>query len=236
MGVAAAAMAAGAAAPTGDALPTQVSLAAAGWTTYANGAADQRFSLANDAAGDLTFAFPEDAPPFFLATGRSPTAPSADYLFTTAPLPDLTDGHTLTAAFTINAAPGAAFNEKFEPTNTCPGGPTVRLLLETPGPLTDWRGATLPYTRWYGPPAPLTPGPHTLSVPLSGGAWTDVFADRGDAIRPPAGQSQTPAAGFRAALAHPRVGLVFGGGCFAGHGVGVVGGAASFALTRLRVD
>ncbi|HEX3917458.1 MAG TPA: hypothetical protein VHW60_08980, partial [Caulobacteraceae bacterium] len=193
LGLAAATLAAATPAPSGDALPLRVSLAATGWTTYANGSADQRFPLTNDAAGALTFAFPEDVPPFFLPGGRSPTAPSADYLFTTAPLPDLTGAHTLTATFTVTAAPGAAFNAKFEASNTCPAGPTVRLLLETPGPLTNWTGATLPYTRWYGPPTPLTPGPHTLTVPLSGAAWTDVYADRGDATHPPPGQSQTPA-------------------------------------------
>jgi hypothetical protein len=41
-----------------------------------------------------------------------------------------------------------------------------------------------------------------------------VFADRADANTPPRGQSETPAQGFRAALARPRVGLVLGGGGF----------------------
>jgi hypothetical protein len=120
--------------------------------------------------------------------------------------------------------------------NTCPGGPTVRLLISTPGPLTDWTGATLPYTRWYSAPQALTPGDHTLIVPLDAAAWTDVFTDRADSQTPPRGQSRPPAAGFRAALAHPRVGLVFGGGCFAGHGVGVVGGAARLTLTMFEIE
>jgi hypothetical protein len=234
--LAAAVLATGAPAPIPGEPPLQVSLAAAGWTTYANGSTDQHFRLANDAAGALTFDFPQDAPPFFLASGRSPTAPSADYLFTTAAVADLSQPHTLTATFNVTAAPGASFNAKFEPSNTCPAAPTVRLLLETPGLLTNWRGATLAYTRWYGPASPLTPGAHTLSAPLTGADWTDVFADPGDAASIPAGQSQSPAAGFQAALTHARVGLVFGGGCFAGHGVGVTGGAASFTLSSLRVD
>jgi hypothetical protein len=207
----------------------QLSLDPARWSTYANGSAMERFALASS-GGALAFAFPRDAPPLFTADGRSPTAPSADYLFTDA-VPSLEQAHALNAAFSVSTTPGAVFNARFEASNTCPGGPTVRLLLARRGRLTDALGATLPYTRWYSAPIALTPGPHALAVPLTGDAWTDVFGHRGDAATPPPGQSGAPADGFRAALAAPRVGLVFGGGCFAGHGVGVLGGEATFTLT-----
>jgi len=105
-----------------------VSLAASGWSTYADGSASQRFPLAN-AAGALTFAFPRDAPPLFTAAGRSATAPSVDYLFTAAPVGDLRAAHALTASFTVAATPGAVLNARFEAANSCPGGATVRLLL-----------------------------------------------------------------------------------------------------------
>lgn len=215
------------------ALPYAASLDPARWSTYANGSADQRFPLAADGAA-LAFDLPQDREPFFTAQGRSPSAPSADYLFTDAP--PLAGAHALTAVFTLTLSPGATLNARFEASNTCPAGPTVRLLISTPGPLTNWMGATLPYTRWYSDPIALTPGDHTLTVPLDGAHWTDVFADRADATTPPRGQSQSPAAGFQSALTHPRLGLVLGGGCFAGHGVGVVSGTGRFELRKLEAE
>ncbi len=230
LGLAAVLMLAAGASP---APPHALNLDAGRWLTYANGSEHEHFAPAN-VDGALVVELPVDAPPFFTAFGRSTTAPSDDYLFTDAP--PLTGARALSASFALALSPGAALNTRFEASNTCPGGPTARLLFSAPGPLTDWRGATLPYTRWYSAPIALTPGAHTLTVLLDPSAWTDVFADRGDSTRPPRGQSATPLEGFRAALAHPRVGLVLGGGCFAGHGVGVVGGTGRLTLTGYEIE
>lgn len=207
--------------------PVAVSLAPGAWQTYADASTTQHFALATAPDGGLQFALP--------------TLPaSADYLFT-AGAPSLAQAHGLSATLTVTASPDAVIDFAHGAGNTCPGAPTVRLLIETTGPLMSG-GLTLPFTRWYSAPVTLAPGQTTLSAALGGG-WTDVFGEASDSAvipQPAAGEapaSTTPAQGFVAALASgPEVGLTLGGGCFAGHGIGVTQGSATFELNSYTVE
>lgn len=214
--------------PTPITVPVAVSLAPSAWQTYADASTTNHFALRTAPDGGLAFDLP--------------TLPkSADYLFTNTG-PSLAEAHSLTATFTLTEAPGTvvAFADAAG-NNDCGGSPTVRLLIETTGPLMSG-GLTLPFTRWYSAPVTLAPGQTTLSAALAGG-WTDVFGEASDSAvisQPAAGEAPvgtTPAQGFAAALASgPDVGLVYGGGCFAGHGVGVTQGAATFELQSYTIN
>lgn len=48
-----------------------------------------------------------------------------------------------------------------------------------------------------------------------------------------ANQSADAVAGFNTAKSSALVGVTFGGGCFAGHGVGTIGGKAEFRLIEI---
>lgn len=215
--------------PTPITAPVSISLAPSAWQTYADASTTAHFALFTAPDGGLQFALP--------------TLPaSVDYLFSGAG-PSLTEAHGLSATFTLTASPDAVIDFAHGPGNTCPGSPTVRLLIETTGPLMS-SGATLAYSRWYSAPVTLAPGQTTLTASLDGSQFSDVFGDRGDATAVPVATSgveaqptTTPAQGFAAALASgPDVGMVFGGGCFAGHGIGVTAGSATFELQSYTIN
>jgi hypothetical protein len=68
-----------------------------------------------------------------------------------------------------------------------------------------------------------------LIATFTPGQWTSVFGKRGN-------YDPAATAGFMEALNHLwSVGLVFGGGCFYGHGVNLTGGTARFALERYSI-
>jgi hypothetical protein len=219
--------------PTGP-LPWSAPVATLGaWGTYANGSASDGF-LFVASPGGVTFTLPEDMPPL-----TSPRGKSDDYLFT--PAPDLTSMTSLQAALQVTISPGASLAYAFEPSNTCGGSPTARLVVQQHGgALTDSAGNTLPYTRWYGPAVPLVGGLVVVSADPTD--LTDVFGDASTTtIVPTAGPGEaqpttTPAAGLSAVLSKADVGVVFGGGCFAGHGVATVGGPADITLTSLDAE
>ena len=67
----------------------------------------------------------------------------------------------------------------------------------------------------------------SLTIPLSGDNWSDVYGVTGAA----------DPTGFAAALAHAGpVGMTFGGGCFFGHGAYVTSGAATFVLKSYVIN
>lgn len=107
------------------------------------------------------------------------------------------------------------------------GGPFVaQEYPENPAKITlmlQRRGMKLaePSHRFYSSAAiPLTPGEHTLTVPLTIEHWSDVFG------------GQDPGA-FRAALEPEAIGVLFGSDGGRGHGVYAVQGG-SLTLLELR--
>lgn len=75
--------------------------------------------------------------------------------------------------------------------------------------------------RWYSRVrSELTPGTHTISIPLTRDQWTPVVSS-----------TYNTDANFEAAKASPRrIGFVFGGSVGAGHGVCTTSGTATFTL------
>ena len=118
------------------------------------------------------------------------------------------------------------WNFKTAPNNTCGGAPNFTAMIEHTGD-----GAlTTPTWRWWAHPnvtLGLTAGAVTVTVPLDPAFWSDVYGVSGAAAL----------GAFKDTLAHPGfIGLTFGGGCFAGHGVGVTGGNATFTLTDYHIN
>jgi len=72
----------------------------------------------------------------------------------------------------------------------------------------------------------LVAGSGALTVPLTAGQWSSVFGKLGN-------RDASSLDEFRHAEKYVvQVGLVFGGGCFFGHGVNVSGGTAKFIMTN----
>jgi hypothetical protein len=90
-------------------------------------------------------------------------------------------------------------------------------------------GAFLPTEEWWSHfvSYTLAPGSALLSTPFTPDQWSDengLFADT---------DSDT-LGGFNLSLSQMHgIGVSFGGGCFYGHGVSVVGGQAKFILNSL---
>jgi hypothetical protein len=69
-----------------------------------------------------------------------------------------------------------------------------------------------------------------MTVPLTPDQWSSVYGKPGNL-------NATTLAGFHDALTNlGHVGMTFGGGCFAGHGVNVSGGSARFALISYSIS
>lgn len=103
-----------------------------------------------------------------------------------------------------------------------PNIPHVLLILHQAG---DNMSGVGPYAfyRWFSEldAQALTLGDHELTVPLTVDRWTPVFKSTPEAN----------AAGFATALANiSEVGLGYGGGSFAAHGVAVTSGSATFTI------
>jgi hypothetical protein len=135
-------------------------------------------------------------------------------------------GSSITITFAIVATPGAVFDFKTERENTCATPANFRLLIERKDDK-----LTEPSYRWWSNPInyPLqnTNGLASLTIPLNGDNWSDVYGVTG------AGDPT----GFAAALADAGpVGITFGGGCFFGHGAYVTSGAATFALKSYVIN
>jgi hypothetical protein len=75
-----------------------------------------------------------------------------------------------------------------------------------------------------------TSGDVTMTVPLTPDQWSSVYRKVGNL-------NSSTLAGFQDALANlGDVGMTFGGGCFAGHGVNVSGGTARFVLISYTIS
>jgi len=107
------------------------------------------------------------------------------------------------------------------PNNTCGGPPALSLLIHQIGDT-----GFAPSMRWFSQERQaLAVGRVSWAVPLLLSKWINVN-----------GQS-TDQAGFDMALAaQGSIGLVFGGGCFAGHGVAVSAGDATLKIDGLTIQ
>jgi hypothetical protein len=109
-------------------------------------------------------------------------------------------------------------------TSCAPGTtPTIRLLLHQAGDtLAATPGSPLAYYRWFSIPQTLQAGTYTLTVPFVISQWIPVY------------QPADPL-GFSTAMTHlGSVGVCFGGGDFACHGVSSDGSA--FQINAVSID
>ena len=81
--------------------------------------------------------------------------------------------------------------------------------------------------RWWSDAAiPMVAGVHTFTVSLDPTHWTGVL-----------GQSGATSAGYHNCLKQVlSIGMTFGGGYYAGHGLSTDGGTAEFELLKYEVD
>jgi hypothetical protein len=132
----------------------------------------------------------------------------------------------LTMTFRIETTGAPVFQYALNPNNTCTNAAAVRLFIQRQG---DTLEADYEFYRWWNKAAAnLTAGTVTLTVPLMPDQWMSVLGKTGD-------RDEKATAAFRAALQNVgNIGMTFGGGCFAGHGVNISGGTARFWLTSYR--
>jgi len=142
----------------------------------------------------------------------------------------ITPGKTISMSYQIDVTGSPVFSYRINPNNTCSSGSpgTVRLYFQQAGDDLSGNG-TYEFYRWFSTPAALAPGSNTLSVLLAGANWISVYGKVGD--------DPTAEPGFAAATANiANIGMAFGGGCFAGHGVNIQGrGTARFTVNSYVV-
>lgn len=160
-----------------------------------------------------------------------PTDPNSSVNYVTASYgPSTAPSQMVSVTFTISTTGNPVFNYQLgDPQNTCNYPAHVRLFLERSDD-----DMSSEFYRWWSNPvsyelAATRDGAVTLSAPLSPHDWSSVLGRFGD-------EDQDTINGFNSALAHlGNVGMTYGGGCFAGHGVNVSGGTARFTLLNYSV-
>ena len=185
--------------------PITIPLQSSAWETISD---PQPVTLANDGAA-LTFEFPSSG--------------SINYLFTAASIPNLHG--TLSVSVRVATSGPVIFNSLDPQTASCTIPSSVRPFLWANN---NGNGES---DRWWSNPRAiaLAAGTHTINVPLTADAWSNVNGRFANADGP-----ATVAFG-RALLNISRLGLTFGGGCSFGHGVNVPNGTATFAITEYSV-
>ena len=111
-----------------------------------------------------------------------------------------------------------------DPANVCDNPAGVSLYIERIG---NDGTADTQFHRWFSvPQSNLMAGKVDFSVPLKPENWLSVFGKKGDEVP----------LEFAAALTQVKsVGMVFGGGCFKGHGVNIDKGEAKFNCMTYEV-
>ena len=131
--------------------------------------------------------------------------------------------------YSIDAPPSAIFDYRTNADNTCgpgfPGTVTPYFHMANDGAMANEFG------RWFGQgyKQELAPGSFTIGAPFYSdpGRWVSVYGKNGATYLPQ----------FQAALSSvAEVGVVFGGGCFAGHGVFVSGGQAAMVAVSFGAN
>jgi len=134
------------------------------------------------------------------------------------------------AIFQITTTGTPVFNYQLNPNNTCDYPAHARLYLQRMGDDLSGQGE-YEFYRWFSNEVAyqLAAGSSRLTAALTPGQWTSVFGKKGD-------YDVAATALFAQALQLlGNVGLVFGGGCFYGHGVNVSGGTARFTLNHYSI-
>jgi hypothetical protein len=128
---------------------------------------------------------------------------------------------TYTLTYTITGDNPVWVNDSAN--NTCGGPSTLRLFLHKQGDVGVDHSS-----RWYSGNAfaqKLELGLNITKVPFVLANWINTDGQSTDAL------------GFSTAMTHlGSVGFVFGGGCFAGHGVAVSSGSASFQIQTATIQ
>lgn len=134
----------------------------------------------------------------------------------------LTGQSNITYSFNTTATGNPSFFWQTEPVNNCTGTPAgVHPMF-----VAFYTGAFVPTVEWWSNPYyyPLGTNTQSLQIPISPNSWSDEqghFANSSDASL----------AAFNSAMGNINtLGVSFGGGCFTGHGVSVVGGTARIEI------
>jgi hypothetical protein len=150
-----------------------------------------------------------------------PTVVNSSVNYITKDTTPVTSNETVTMVFRVDYDPTTVFN--FDPSE-CATPASVYLMLQR----RDDDMQSDDY-RWWSVHTPLQQGSGnviTVSVPLQPAYWTNLYGQPGS----------TRTDGFNAALANlAHIGMTFGGGCSAGHGINVSGGKAKFTLISYEV-
>jgi hypothetical protein len=155
---------------------------------------------------------------------------SVHYVSTPLKMSAATNGH-VTATFQITSTGLPIFNYQLSPDNTCDHPAHVRLYLQRTGDDLSGRGE-YEFYRWFSNTVAyrLAAGNAQLTAALRPSEWTSVFGKKGD-------YDDAASMRFVEVLRNlGRVGFVFGGGCFYGHGVNVTGGTARFAVSHYVLE
>jgi len=162
-----------------------------------------------------------------------PTAPGHVNYITVPFKTPIVQGQSVTFTAQVVTVSGVpVFEYGLGPDNPCVNPAHVRAYIEQDYPKNGRFGdityAPATYRWWANPIAvEIVPGTATVTVPIQPDQWSDTDGQFGT----------TEPDGFAAAVAHPAaVGLTFGGGCFAGHGVWLSGGSARFILTSFAIQ
>jgi hypothetical protein len=128
---------------------------------------------------------------------------------------------TMSMKFQVVATGEPVFQYALNPNNTCGGAATVSLFIQRLGDTGYGE-----FDRWFTKSSIiLANGKGTLSVEVSPDKWISVYGRDGT--------DPAAATGWRTVLSNVgAVGFVFGGGCFAGHGVNIKGGTATFQVSQ----
>jgi hypothetical protein len=132
--------------------------------------------------------------------------------------------------FSIAVGPNTVFDYHTAPNNTCVNPAYFTFMIERTGDT----GLHQRYYRWWSRDFSYqlqpTNGSLTLTVPLTPDQWSSVLGEVGKT-------SAAATAGFADTLKNVGgIGMTFGGGCFAGHGVYLNSGNATFTVTDFRIN
>jgi hypothetical protein len=170
------------------------------------------------------------------AAGNCPGAACVAVGYVTTPYTLPITGSAITITHQVTATPGTVFNARTEDSNNCYNNKGVlqthfSFILDRSG------DAALGFPdgyRWFSPAnsVPMMPtnsiASHTVSLDPSN--WIGVYGQTGNS-------SATALAAFKATIANMgNIGLVFGGGCFAGHGVYLDAGSGTFNLLGIAIN
>lgn len=127
---------------------------------------------------------------------------------------------SITIEYEVAWSDGAQLVGPPDPKNNCDWPAHFSLYVQRQG---DQGTASYQAFRWFSTFQTIRPGSYTLTLPLTTEHFSDVFSGRDQGA-------------LDAALAQPQaVGLTFGVGCFAGHGVYALGGQVRFVIKSFTI-